>query len=170
MKNKKSLLSLVLFALVLILGVGYAVVSNVGLTITGTANVKDTELKVDIASVSDDKTGNATITHSLGATHAATDTFTITGMELNNEVIMTYTIDNHEEDINATLEQVSIANNNEEHFEVTSEINGEEIAADGGTTTVTVTVKLIKTPLVEAKEEAEITVTLEAAPSGNATN
>ena len=39
MKNKKSLLSLGLLALVAILGVGYAVVSDVVLTITGTASV-----------------------------------------------------------------------------------------------------------------------------------
>ena len=35
MKNKKSMLALGLVALVLVLGVGYAVVSSVGLTFTG---------------------------------------------------------------------------------------------------------------------------------------
>lgn len=166
MKNKKSLLSLVIFALVLILGVGYAVVSSVGLTIGGTASVKNANLKVDIESVADTKTSGATISHTL-TTHADKDTFTITDMELNETVTMEYTVANHEKDVNAKLTGVELTNNNEQYFDVNYTINGETIDANDGTTTVTVTVKLIKTPVTEAQGTTTVSLTLNAAPKNN---
>lgn len=166
MKNKKSLLSLVIFALVLILGVGYAVVSNVGLTIGGTASVKNANLKVDIESVADTKTSGATISHTL-TTHADKDTFTITDMELNETVTMVYTVANHETDVDAKLTGVELTNSNEQYFDVKYTINGETIAANDGTTTVTVTVKLVKTPVTEAQGTTTVSLTLNAAPVDN---
>lgn len=169
MKNKKSLLSLGLLALVLVLGVGYAVVTNVGLDFGGKATVADAEIKVDIANVVDDKTGSATITHTIdGVTHAKADTFTITGMTLNETVTMTYTIDNHETDVVATIaEKVTLTNDNEEYFTASYKINGAEIAA-GGSTTVTVTVTMNKTPVTTGQGTANISFELEAAPVNNA--
>ena len=167
MKNKKSLLSLVLFALVLILGVGYAVVSSVDLTIGGSATVKNADLKVDIASVQDTKTGTATVTHTLGAGHVKQDTFTIKDMELNETVTMTYTIDNHETDVNATIaEQVALDNDNENYFTATYTIDNANVPA-GGTTTVTVTVKMIKTPVTQQQGTANISFTVAASPDNN---
>lgn len=166
MKNKKSLLSLVIFALVLILGVGYAVVSSVGLTIGGTASVKDANLKVDIESVADTKTSGATIRHTL-TTCADKDTFTITDMKLNETVTMEYTVANHETDVDAKLTGVGLTNSNEEYFDVNYTINGETIAAKDGTTTVTVTVKLVKTPVTDEQGETTVSLTLNAAPVDN---
>lgn len=165
MKNKKSLLSLVIFALVLILGVGYAVVSSVDLTIGGTAGVKNASLKVDFESVADTKT-NATVTHTL-TQHAKEDEFTITDMELNETVTMVYTVANHETDVDADLtEKIALSNSNPNYFEVSYKINGNEIKA-GGTTTVTVTVKLIKTPVTAAQGTTNVSLTLNAAPVDN---
>lgn len=165
MKNKKSLLSLVIFALVLILGVGYAVVSSVDLTIGGTAGVKNASLKVDFESVADTKT-NATVTHTL-TQHAKEDEFTITDMELNETVTMVYTVANHETDVDADLtEKIALSNSNPEYFTVGYKINGATINA-GGTTTVTVTVKLVKTPVTEAQGKTTVSLTLNAAPVDN---
>lgn len=165
MKNKKSLLSLVIFALVLILGVGYAVVSSVDLTIGGTAGVKNASLQVDFESVADTKT-NATVTHTL-TQHAKEDKFTITDMELNETVTMVYTVANHETDVDADLtEKIALSNSNPNYFEVSYKINGNEIEA-GKTTTVTVTVKLIKTPVTEAQGTTTVSLTLNAAPKDN---
>ena len=165
MKNKKSLLSLVIFALVLILGVGYAVVSSVDLTIGGTAGVKNASLKVDFESVADTKT-NATVTHTL-TQHAKEDNFTITDMELNETVTMVYTVANHETDVDADLtEKIALSNSNPEYFTVGYEINGARINA-GGTTTVTVTVKLIKTPVTTTQGTTTVSLTLNAAPVDN---
>lgn len=166
MKNKKSLLSLVIFALVLILGVGYAIVSSVDLTIGGTAGVKNASLKVDFESVADTKTSGATISHTL-TQHAKEDEFTITDMVLNETVTMEYTVANHETDVDADLtEKIALSNNNPEYFEVSYKINGNEIKA-GGTTTVTVTVKLVKTPVTEAQGKTTVSLTLNAAPKNN---
>ena len=163
MKNKKSLLSLGLVALVLVLGVGYAVVSNVGLTFGGTATVADATLRVDIESVADVKT-NATVTHTLGADHAASDTFTIVGMTLNEEVKMTYTIDSHEEDVEATIkEKVALTNSDTTHFSASYEITDATVGPNSGKATVVVTVKMIKTP-VSAIEAASFSLTIEASP------
>ena len=166
MKNKKSLLSLVIFALVLILGVGYAVVSSVDLTIGGTAGVKNASLKVDFESVADTKTSGATIRHTL-TTCADKDTFTITDMELNETVTMEYTVANHETDVKAKLTGVELTNSNEQYFEVSYKINGETIDANNGTTTVTVTVKLVKTPVNDEQGETTVSLTLNAAPVNN---
>ena len=166
MKKKKSLLSLGILALVLVLGVGYAAVSAVGVTIGGTATVKDAVLKVDIDSVTETKTGAAVVTHTMKE-HDTADTFTITDMVLNEEVVITYTIANHETDVAATLaESVELSNTNKEYFNASYNITNENIAA-GGTTTVDVTVKLVKTPVEEADNKATISVSLEAKADNN---
>lgn len=163
MKNKKSLLSLGLLALVLVLGVGYAVVSNVNLTIGGSATVEDAQLKVSFKSVDVTKTGSAEVTNTL-TEGAISDTFTITKMTLNETVTLTYTVKNEETDVVATLaEKVALTNDNEDYFEASYKIDDANIAA-GGTTTVTVTVKLIKTPVTTAQGTGNFSVTLEAAP------
>ena len=171
MKNKKSLLGLGLFALILVLGVGYAVISDVELTFGGSAKgIDEAELKVDIVSVNDTKSGSATVTHTLGAGHVKADTFTITDMTLNETVTMVYTIGNRETDIDATLEEaVTLSNNNTEYFEASYKIDNASVKAEG-TTTVTVTVKMIKTPVVDEKNIANISFKLNAKPVNNTTN
>lgn len=171
MKNKKSLLSLGLLALVLVLGVGYAVVSNVGLTFGGTATVADHELAVDIASVTDTKT-NATVEHSINATtdaHDAADTFTITGMTLGETVKMTYTIDNHETDVDATIsDKVALTNSNTEYFDARYTITDGTAEKNGGTATVEVVVSMKKTPVTSAQGSATIRFELEGSANDNA--
>ena len=164
MKNKKSLLGLGLLALVLVLGVGYAVVSSVELTIGGTATVKDAELRVDIASVSDDKTANASVVHSLTGTHAKSDEFTITNMTLNEEVTMTYTIDSHEEDVVATLTAVNITNSNDTYYSAEYTITDSSVGKDN-TATVVVKVKMIKTPVAAENGSATFGLTITATPN-----
>ena len=162
MKSKKSLLSLGILALVLVLGVGYAVVSSVGLTLTGTATVADANLKVKISNVVDNKP-SAQVVHT---TQNLKDEFTITNMTLNETVTMTYTILNEETDVDATLADVQITNSNETYFKVESTIDDADMT-HGETGTVTVTVKLIKTPVIAEQGTANITVTLNAKPVNN---
>ena len=168
MKNKKSLLSLGLLALVLVLGVGYAVVSSVDLTIGGSATVKDAELKVDIEGVSAVSTGSATIEHTL-VEHGNEDKFIITDMVLNEEYTITYTVKNHETDVAATLaEKVSLENTNEEYFSASYSITNPALAA-GAETTIVVKVKLIKTPVEEEDNSTTIGFTVSATADDNST-
>lgn len=166
MKKKKSLLSLGILALVLVLGVGYAVVSNVGLTFDGTATVADADLKVSITGVQDAKTGDAEITHSWKASGEKADTFEITKMVLNETVTITYTVTNEETDVTANLaEKTALTNSNTAHFSATYSIpdEGKELAP-GESTTVTVTVTLDVTPTTQAESSTEIGFALEASP------
>lgn len=166
MKKKKSLLSLGLLALVLVLGVGYAVVSSVDLEFGGSASVKDAEIDVDIENVADDSTGEATVEHTW--TKCATeDTFTIKDMVLNEEVTITYTIKNHETDVAATLaEKVALTNSNEEYFDAEYAITNPSLAA-GGETTIVVTVTLTKTPVDSKYNSTDIAFTVSATADDN---
>lgn len=166
MKKKKSLLSLGILALVLVLGVGYAVVSNVGLTFNGTATVADADLNVSITDVEDAKTGAAVITHSWKASGEKADTFEITQMSLNETVTIKYTVTNNETDVTANLaEDTPLTNSNTDHFTATYSIPeaGKELDP-GESTIVTVTVTLKATPTTQAESSAEIGFALEASP------
>ena len=168
MKSKKSLLSLGILALVLVLGVGYAVVTAVDLTFGGTATVADAVIKVDIEDAKAVSTGNATTTHTWTAnSHATADTFTITGMALNETVTITYTLKNHETDVAANIaDKVELTNTNSEYFTVTKTIDNSTIAADG-TGTVKVKVTLKKTPVDEAYDSTTVNFSVEATAADN---
>lgn len=160
MKNKKSMLTLGILALVLILGVGYAVVSNVGLSISGTASVGESELKVSFEGTvtpdSDKVTGTA-------VKGGKTGTISVTGLTLNEVVSIDYTIQNEETDVDANVIKANIINDKAEFFEVTTDTDttAKSIAA-GATGTVKVNVKLIKTPVNKDDSTANITVNLTA--------
>lgn len=163
MKNKKSLLSFGLLALILILGVGYAVVSNVGLEISGSASVKSANLKVSFngtTSVSDDTKVTAEATNG-----SLAGTINVSNLTLNETVTATYTIKNEETDVSASVIKESITNDKSEFFQVTTDVDSVAKTIDaGGTTTVTVSVKLIKTPISDADSTATIKVNLTASP------
>ena len=163
MKNKKSLLSFGLLALVLILGVGYAVVSSVDLTISGSANVKESNLKVSfngVTDVSDAEKVEATATDG-----ELTANIAVTDLELNDTVTATYTIKNEETDVSANISKAEITNDKSDYFEVTTDVDSSpETVAAGGTGTVTITVRLKKTPVNSGDSSANISVKLTATP------
>ena len=163
MKNKKSLLGLGLLALVLVLGVGYAVVSEVVLEFGGTATVANHALKVDIKEVTDSET-TANVTHSITTEgHKAKDTFSITGLTLGEEVTMTYTVDNHETDVDALIDKATIEVSNSDFFEVTTIDTLDNTAErNGGTATFVIKVGLKQTPVTAEQSTSEITVTVTA--------
>lgn len=163
MKNKKSLLSFGLLALVLILGVGYAVVSSVGLSIDGTAKVASSNLKVSFNGTTDVSSDEKVIATATDGTLSAT--IAVTNLTLNESVTATYTIKNTETDVNAEVIKASIENDKSTYFQVTTDVDDSaKTVTAGGTTTVTVTVKLIKTPVEDADSTANITVNLTASP------
>ena len=168
MKNKKSLLSLGLIALVLVLGVGYAVVSNVGLTISGDVS-SNSDLKVSFKSATDssDKVTATTTDGSLTATINVTDLSAV-----NETVTATYTIQNLETDVDAKVIEKSITilskdgknTDLSQYFEVTTDIdetNGLSINRKSEADVV-VQVKLLETPLTAATSTAAVTIELEA--------
>ena len=159
MKNKKSLLSLGLVALVLVLGVGYAVVSSVGLTFSGAASVADADLKVAITGVTSSTEENVEKSFT-----DRTGTFKVSNMTLGQEVTFTFTVKNNETDVAAKLTQKEAVNGNTAYFETSYVINDGDNIQPGGTATVVVTVKMKKTPVSQGDGSATFSFELDAAP------
>jgi len=167
MKNKKSLLWLSLLVFVLILGVGYAVVSSVGLDITGSATVADSTLKV--AFNGDTEVSDSTKVTASSVDDSLSASITVTGLtKVGESVTATYTIKNEETDLDAnyTLDaEKGIENSQEDYFTVTTDVDSapKTIEAEG-TNTVTVTVTLKAIPVESTNSTANIKVNLAATP------
>ena len=168
MKKKKSLLSLGLITLVLILGVGYAVVSNVGLTISGKVS-ENSDLKVSFKSADDGDNEKITATTTDGSLTATINVQNLSSV--GDKVTATYVIQNKEKDVDAKVVEKEIkilaedgTTDLSEYFSVTTDIDGStglEVAHEG-TATVEVTVELLKTPLTNNDSTANVTIELDA--------
>ena len=163
MKNRKKMITTALIVLVLLLGVGYATVSSVSLNINGTANAESKELQVFYDGVnSGTVSGKVTTISSPVKTREAT--FTVENMTLDETVTMTFEVKNYETDVNATLVAPSVTKNtNEEYFQVTTSCDKTTLNA-GETATITVNVKLIKTPVTGEAGSTTVTVGMTASP------
>lgn len=164
MKNRKKMITTALIVLVLLLGVGYATVSSVKPNIKGTANAGSKNLEVFYNGVNSGiVAGKVTTISSSDKTREAT--FTVENMTLNETVTMTFEVKNYETDVNATLAAPSVTQNtNSQHFEVTTSCDKTTLNA-GDTATITVNVKLIKTPVNESDGSTSVTVEIAASPA-----
>ena len=174
MKNRKSIFALAIVALVLVLGVGYAVVSSQTLKINNaTAAAGDTTLKVVYDGVNSGVTGKVTAISS--ADNATTATFTIENMILNETVSTEFEIKNKETDVNASIAVPTVTNSKGEFFEVKvyyqtsggsyTEWTGAQTLNAQATAKVRVDVKLIKTPVQTEDSTTTINVTYVASPA-----
>ena len=162
MKNRKKMITTALIVLVLLLGVGYATVSSVSLNINGTSKAETKELQVFYDGTNSGTSAKVTAISSPENTRAAT--FTVENMTLNETVTMTFEVKNYETDVNATLAAPSVTQNtNEEYFQVTTSCDKTTLNA-GETATITVNVKLIKTPVTDEAGSTTVTVAMAASP------
>lgn len=163
MKSKKTFVGVFLILAVLFLGVGYAAIANITLKISGTlgATADDKNFKVafsDKAIVTSDSKITAEKTDDLNAT------IKVTGLTAKGDkVTATYEIENKSEDLSASIATPVITNDNEAYFKVTTDWTAAKTVVSKGTTTVTVTVELLKTPIGE-DESANIDISLVASP------
>ena len=139
MRNRKSLLSISVFALILVLSVGYAVVSYVDLTINGSAGAVAEDIDVSFKSVtptSGDVKGSVT-DGSLSAQLIANN------LTLNTPVTVTYTLQNKETDVDAQILEQALENSNSQYFSVATDVkNTGKVCAKKSTCEVNVTVTL----------------------------
>ena len=162
MKNRKKMITTALITLVLLLGVGYATVSSVSLNINGTAKAESKELQVFYDGTNSGTSAKVTAISSPANTRAAT--FTVENMTLNETVTMTFEVKNYETDVNATLAAPNVTENTKsEYFQVTTSCDKTTLNA-GDTATITVNVKLIKTPVSEEAGSTTVTVEMAASP------
>ena len=159
-KTKKILIGIILIA-VLLLGVGYAAIQNVTLNIVGTAKAGPSQSNFVVKftgtpEVSDSSKAMATITDDTNAT------INVEGLTSRGETVTArYILQNASTDLSADL-TVEITNSNEEYFVIESELEKINIVA-GEVTTLTVTVELIKTPIL-TEETSVIGIQLIAEP------
>ena len=162
MKNRKKMITTALIVLVLLLGVGYATVSSVSLNINGTSKAETKELQVFYDGTNSGTSAKVTAISSPENTRAAT--FTVENMTLNETVTMTFEVKNYETDVNATLAAPSVTQNtNGDYFQVTTSCDKTTLNA-GDTATITVNVKLIKTPVTDEAGSTTVTVAMSASP------
>ncbi len=175
MKNKKSLLGLVLVIMVLVLGVGYAVVTSVNLNITGTANTETKDLDVVISAANP----NDTTSNTYGTVSNPVDTnatITVKNMTgLSDTRTVTYTVSNRETDLDAKVYVKTAASDitvsKSDYFNVVTSVDGVGNAITvpaGSTATFTVTVSLKKMPIESTDSSTDITIKLTADPAPKA--
>ncbi len=169
MKKKTPFyLGVFLILAVLMLGIGYAAISN-NLRVHGDAKaaINNENLKVKFDSTvtpevtkSDESfTVSATIA---GDLEAKIDVLGLT--TTNDQVTATYTIKNESPELGANLVVGSISNINSEYFDVNANLAKNSIGA-GESTTIIVTVKLIKTPTEQQTTSINIPITATAVAS-----
>ena len=140
---------------------GYATIQNITLNITGTATAAPNQSNFTVKfsgepKVSDENKVTATVTDDTNATINVDGLITV-----GESVFATYTIENSSDDLSTDL-SVLTTNSNEEYFSVSSNLEKNSLTS-GDTTTLTVTIELIKTPIAE-KEISTIGIQLTATP------
>lgn len=178
-RKRKGLIVLAIVAMVAILGVGYAAITGVGFTIKGNASAEGDEsaFNVHFSNVEFDrtdlKTDTTKVKHSETQNNAQSGTFSVSGLATKGDVAaFVYTVKNDSSDLTAVIPKDSIkvsslTGDAATYFTVAVESEnpaGDVTIAPGGTTTITVTVTLNKTP-IEKVDTGDLTVTFAANPS-----
>ena len=148
MDKKKTIILVTLLLLVVCIGIGYAVISSINLTISGQVDAEANQgnFVVEFSGepvVSDSNKVIATIEPD----NKLSASIDVTKLSAKGDyVTATYTIEN-----------------NEEFFNVTYKFADDKPLLKGETTTIEVRVELIKTPITQ-DESTDITVTITADP------
>lgn len=185
MKKKKTFIGLALIIAVLVLGVGYAAISNITLTVNGNlaAKANDANFKVlftQVLPAGKQPDVETIIQSGQVETDPTTATLNVSGLEsANSYVKYDLEIENQSNGIAAQLADPTIsvtkatdgADGDEEYFDVTyvykdaesnivpnPKLNPEDIAI------LEVTVKLKKTP-ISTDPKAKVTITFDATPT-----
>ena len=172
-KNTKIVGGVLLVAIILV-AVAYAAITNVGLNINGvgSAQAKQENFKVEFIGTPS-TSGKGTTTATISESDKTKGTVNVTGLTAKgDEATATYTVKNQSSDISADL-TAEATSSNQTYFEVICSLEKTTLKAQEETT-LKVTVRLLKTPIDETKEDlnSDIDVTLTAEPKqpGEETN
>ena len=169
-KNKKTLQIVLLVAIaVLTLGIGYASITAINLFINGnaTASVNQENFKVYFTQAQS-ITGSTGVsgTSSIDDNDATIAYFDVTGLtKVGDYGVATYTVLNNSNGIGADI-TLQLTNSNNEYFKITETVADSQLQA-GDTTTATIRVEMIKTP-IQADVTTSVTAKLIASPLENA--
>ena len=164
-KNTKIVGGVLLVAIILV-AVAYAAITNVELNINGvgSAQAKQENFKVEFIGTPS-TSGKGTTTATISESDKTKGTVNVTGLTAKgDEATATYTVKNLSSDISADL-TAEATSSNQTYFEVICSLEKTTLKAQEETT-LKVTVRLLKTPIDETKEDlnSDIDVTLTAEP------
>ena len=164
-KNTRLVGGVLLVAIILV-AVAYAAITNVGLNINGVGNAqaKQENFKVEFTGTPT-TSGKGTTTATIQSDDKAKGNVKVTGLTAKgDEAVATYTVKNLSSDISADL-TAEATSSNQTYFEVICSLEKTTLKAQEETT-LKVTVRLLKTPIDETKEDlnSDIEVTLTAEP------
>lgn len=167
MKQKRTYITLLLIVALLCLGIAYAAITNQTLKISGSVEATASDANFNVKFTDKSTSGSGTITAEIDAadTTGRTATINVSGLTTAGQTATAvYTISNESPaDLTANLTS-NLVFDNTTWFEVTADLEDTSIAK-GASTTMTVTVKLLKTPATAADVTAakdDITVTIDA--------
>ena len=164
-KNTKIVGGVLLVAIILV-AVAYAAITNVELNINGvgSAQAKQENFKVEFIGTPT-TSGKGTTTATINSDDKTQGEVNVTGLTAKgDEAVATYTVKNLSSDISADL-TAEATSSNQTYFEVICSLEKTTLKAQEETT-LKVTVRLLKTPIDETKEDlnSDIDVTLTAEP------
>ena len=145
MSNTSKIILVTIIASLILLGLGYAAIQNITLNISGTAsaNTDDANFNVRFTRVVDVSDSTLITASKTDDTNAK---IVVSGLtEKGQRATATYEILNDSADLSSDL-NVATTNSNTEYFYISSELAKSSIKAKE-TTTVLVTVELLKTPI-----------------------
>lgn len=181
MKQKRTYVTLLLIVALLVLGIAYALIQGDQLQIDGTAtaSIADGEVDVQFVSVTPTTGAGATSYGEINGKDPDKATFVVADLaKAGDSKTITFTIENKTENaVPVILETPTIVCNNEEYYEVTYQYGKTDLAAynaagDDDSTTLAITVKLLKTITTDESETAAnenntIAITLNATAAKN---
>ena len=172
-KNTKIVGGVLLVAIILV-AVAYAAITNVELNINGVGSAQAKQENFKVEFIGTPRTsGKGTTTATINSDDKTQGEVNVTGLTAKgDEAIATYTVKNLSSDISADL-TAEATSSNQTYFEVICSLEKTTLKAQEETT-LKVTVRLLKTPIDETKEDlnSDIDVTLTAEPKqpGEETN
>ena len=165
-KPENRVIAGVLVIAVILVGIAYATITNVTLNIKGTGNAQASKDNFAVEFVGEPTTGGkGTTTATINTAKRTEGTMNVTGLTAKGDTATaTYTVRNLSQDLSADL-TAEATSSNQSYFEVICKLEDTTLKAKA-TTTLTVTVKLLKTPIDETKENlsSEIGVSITAEP------
>ena len=174
MRRNTKIVRGILLVAILLVAVGYAVITKVGLNIDGTAKSEGNPDNFKVELIGEPQTsGDGTTTATINTADKTQGTMNVSGLNAKGQTaIATYTVKNQSADLSADL-TAKATSTNDEYFEVQCSLDKTTLKAQEETT-MTVKVKLLKTPIDETKENlsTEIGINVDAEPKqpGEETN
>ena len=151
---------------IILVAVAYAAITSTQLNINGTGNATANQSNFKVEFIGTPTTGGkGTTTATIDSSVKTNGTVTVNGLTAKgDEATATYTVKNQSADLSADL-SAKATSSNEEYFEVLCTLEKTTLKAQEETT-LKVTVRLLKTPIDETKEnlKTDIGVTVTAEP------